>query len=118
MKIKCICKNNVLIVSVRGDIDHGSAAAIKANIANEITKNKTNKVILNMENVDFMDSSGIGMLIGRYKEMMLINGEIVITGVSEYADKILKLSGLYKLIKRFENIDEALAYFKGGVCNE
>lgn len=118
MDIVCSCKNEVLIVNISGDIDHVSSSEIKRKISGAITRFKTNRVILNMENVEFMDSSGIGMLIGRYKEMTLINGEVVLAGVSECADKILKLSGLYKLIKKFKNTDKALAYFERGVCNE
>lgn len=113
MNIICRIENEVIIADISGDVDYVSSSEIKREISGAITRLKTNKVILNFENVEFMDSSGIGMLIGRYKEMMVINGEIVLSGVGAYVDKILKLSGLYKLIKSFKNADEALDYFEG-----
>lgn len=111
MQVNSYIKNGVYIVIADGDIDHLSAVKVKEAVAYGISKYKVNKVIIDLKNVYFMDSSGIGMLIGRYKELSLYCGEIVLSGINKSIDKILLLSGLYKIIKTFDNINLAMKYF-------
>ena len=103
--------NNILIVSLDGEIDHSTAGNIKDKINEGISKHKINKLIIDFSMVSFMDSSGIGMIIGRYKELSLLKGEVVLCSVNKYIEKILNLSGIYKIIQIFKTQDEAIKYF-------
>lgn len=118
MNIRYNYKNGVFIVIVEGDIDNTTASDVKECIKYGISRYRCYKVILDLTNVYFMDSSGIGMLIGRYKELTLYNGEIVLSGINKGIDKILSLSGMKKIIKCFDNINFAFNYFEGGCCDE
>lgn len=118
MMVNCRVDNNIIIADISGDIDHSSVGIIKKNINSGMLDFKTNKIILNLSNVTFMDSSGIGMLIGRYKELSLINGEMVLTGLNKYTEKIIKLSGLNKIFRLFKDDDTAIKYLKRGGKNE
>ena len=58
-----------------------------------------------------MDSSGIGVIMGRYKKVIFTGGKVAVTGVSKSVDRIFRLSGLYKIIHKFDTIDEAVKRF-------
>ncbi len=111
MQIYSYENKGIYIVKLSGDIDHLTASKVKDAVSHGILKYKSNKVIIDLKDVYFMDSSGIGMLIGRYKELSLYCGEVVLSGINKSIDKILSLSGLYKIIKTFENTNSAMRYF-------
>jgi len=57
-----------------------------------------------------MDSAGIGVIMGRYKKVMFVGGKIAVTGVNSTVDRILRLSGLYKIIQKFDTVESALNF--------
>ena len=65
---------------------------------NEITRYMPRKTIFDFSRVTFMDSAGIGMLIGRYKMMKLIGGSLEIVNISQTVRRILEMSGINKII--------------------
>ncbi len=65
-------------------------------------------MIIDLDNVQFMDSSGIGMILGRFREMDERNGRMVITGIKGNMERIFRLSGLYKIIKKYDTVNEAV----------
>ena len=110
MKIICEEKERNLIVTVHGDIDHHSSEEIKTTIDKAFCRANAKNIIINFENVDFMDSSGIGMLIGRYK--MLENkgesGRLFSAGMNETLYRLFDISGLHKITVAAKDVDEAL----------
>ena len=64
--------------------------------------------LLLMSAVSFMDSSGIGAVIGRYKKINGKGGSLCVVDIDERINRVFELSGLYKIIKHYKNIDEAL----------
>ena len=66
------------------------------------------KVILDFKEVTFMDSSGIGVVIGRLKKIQNRDGKVCITNVNKRVDKVFTLSGLYKIITVYRDINEAV----------
>ncbi len=58
--------------------------------------------------MNFMDSSGIGAVIGRYKKMSLRGGKVCLTNVTPTVKRIFELSGMFKIISMYENVEEAL----------
>ena len=92
-------KDKILMVEITEEIDHHETDKIRRRIDNEITRYMPRKTVLDFNRVSFMDSAGIGMIIGRYKMMKLIGGELEIENVSESVQKILEMSGIMKIIK-------------------
>ncbi|MEG3005881.1 MAG: STAS domain-containing protein [Oscillospiraceae bacterium] len=82
-----------------GEIDHHSAVEIRQNIDSAIEKNCPKELMLDFSGVTFMDSSGIGLVMGRYKLMSEINGSVTLTGLNKTTEKIMKIAGLEKLVK-------------------
>ena len=108
MHLKFEKYNDVLIVYLLGELDHHNAEALRVKIDDRIDRDEIKKVILNFSAVSFMDSSGIGAVIGRYKKINSRGGTLCVVNVDERINRVFELSGLYKIIKQYKNIDEAL----------
>jgi stage II sporulation protein AA (anti-sigma F factor antagonist) len=101
-------RQNKLIVFLEGELDHHSAEQVRSKIDNRIQDNKEKYVILDFSKVSFMDSSGIGVVIGRYKAISLKGGKLCIVNPAENVNKIFELAGLFKIINRYKTIGEAI----------
>lgn len=97
-----------LLVTLIGELDHHSAEEARVKIDDRIDRDNIKKVILDFNGVTFMDSSGIGVVIGRYKKMQLRKGNCCIADVNKTINKVFELSGLYKIIKAYTTVDEAV----------
>lgn len=99
MEIKWIEADKLLIVKLKEEIDHHVAEKIRRKIDYEIQGYLPKKVIFDFNGVNFMDSAGIGMIIGRYKLITMFGATLEITNVCVQVQKILQMSGITKLIK-------------------
>jgi len=100
-----------LLLRLDGELDMHTASMVRQAIDIEIEKRGIRTVILNLQDVQFVDSSGLGVIIGRYKKLLPLGGNLKITNVPPHIYKIMVLSGLPKIIKFYE--DEAHAYEEG-----
>ncbi len=91
-----------LVVYLKGEIDHHSAAEIREEIDEYIDRIKCKLLILNFEEVTFMDSSGIGIVMGRYNKMKGLGGKVFVDGCGAYADRILEMSGIYTIVPKLQ----------------
>ena len=98
MKITYIKKVKRLIFEIEEDIDECCVQKIRRRIDNEIQRYMPKEVIFDFSNVSFMDSAGIGLIIGRYKLINMIGGELKIANVNTQIQKIFEMSGLLRLI--------------------
>ena len=99
MEFDYIKTDKLLVVKIIEEIDHHTTEKIRRKIDNEITRYMPRKVILDFNKVSFMDSAGIGMIIGRYKMMKMLGGSLEIKNVNDSAKKILEMSGIMKIIQ-------------------
>ena len=104
MNIEYLKENRTLILKIDGEIDHHSCEQIKKEADYEIQKNAPKKLVFDFKNVKFMDSSGIGLLIGRYKYLLRIGGRTEIVNVNKEIKRILDMSGIFKIIPIYEEV--------------
>lgn len=97
-----------LIVFMMGELDHHSAEEVRSKIDDRLDRESIAKLILDFKDVSFMDSSGIGVVIGRYKKMTMKKGNISIANVNNSVKRVFDLSGMFKIIKVYENLEQAL----------
>ena len=90
--------NNILTVKLDEDIDHNNALEIRKQIDDEINKRPIRKLILDFSAVEFMDSAGIGMILGRYKIINAVGGKVYISNPTYAVMKIIEISGINKII--------------------
>ena len=100
-------EDKLLIFRITEEIDHHTTEEIRRKADYEIERHMPKKAIFDFDSVTFMDSAGIGMLIGRYKMLMLINGKIGLINVAPSIKKIFEMSGILKIIPIYQNIEEA-----------
>lgn len=102
----------LLIVKINGDIDHHSCEEIRSKIDKEITLRNPKSILFDMEQVGFMDSSGIGVLIGRYKLIVNNGGKAGMTNVKPQVVRLCEICGLQKIIQIYPNKKQAIASIK------
>lgn len=108
MYLKFDKKEQALIINLIGELDHHSAEEVRVKIDDRIERDNIKKVILDFNGVTFMDSSGIGVVIGRFKKLHNRQGIVCVVDVNKTVNKVFELSGMYKIIKSYSSVDEAL----------
>ncbi len=97
MSVQISVNGEVTTAYLSGEIDHHSAASIRAEIDNATELNMPSLLILDFTRVSFMDSSGIGLVMGRYRNLLRRGAKLHITGTSPQIYKVMRLSGIEKL---------------------
>jgi len=95
-------ERQTLTLSLKGELDLKTSESLRQAIDTEIDRRGIRTVILNLHDVTFVDSSGLGVILGRYKRLLPLGGKILIKQVPPHIYKIMELSGLPKIIS-FEN---------------
>ncbi|QZY56361.1 anti-sigma F factor antagonist [Crassaminicella profunda] len=108
MRIHFETIDNHLIVKLNGELDHHTAEEIREEVDKEIDNNNIKHIIFDLEDMNFMDSSGIGVVIGRYKKVQKLGGQAGVINMNHRVERIFKMSGLFNIIKKFENKNEAI----------
>lgn len=93
---------NVLTINLVGELDECTADAARKRIDNAIINTPFDRVIFDMAAVNFMDSTGIGVLLGRYNLLKRMGVMCCICNCSRHIDRILTMSGVYKVIKKVQ----------------
>lgn len=101
-----------LIIRLNGELDHHNAIKIKEKADRLIEKNHVKHIVFDFSGANFMDSAGIGVIMGRYKKVIFIGGKIAVASVNSAVDRIFKLSGLYKIIEKYDSVEAALNQLK------
>ncbi len=103
MTVTGYMRDKVLHIALSGEMDECSAQPARAECDRLIEENlSVKKIIINLSEIKFMDSTGIGFLIGRYKKASRLSIPLYIEHPDFAADKILNLSGIYSLIPKTE----------------
>jgi len=100
---------HALIVRLRGELDHHTAETVKAQMEAAILKKDVTHVVLSLKNLEFMDSSGIGVIIGRYKQVTAKGGRMIVCDVNPQIYRLFELSGMFKILTFQENEHFALS---------
>ena len=95
-------KNKLLIFRMNEEIDDYKVQEIRRRADNEIQRYMPKRVIFDFDKVSFMDSAGIGLIIGRYKFANLIGGKVELANLTNSVRKIFDVSGILKLIPETE----------------
>ncbi len=103
---KCLGKN--LIVKFLNDIDDHETRALRVEIDEIIDTNNIINIVFDFANIEFMDSSGIGLIMGRYNKIEEKGGKIYIVNIKNTLNEILRISGIYNIVLKYDTIAEAM----------
>jgi stage II sporulation protein AA (anti-sigma F factor antagonist) len=87
-----------LIVRLKGELDHHTADAVKQRMEAAIEKDQLKHIILSLKDLNFMDSSGLGVILGRYKQITAKGGKMVVCDINPAIYRLFEMSGLFKIV--------------------
>ncbi|MGN0503906.1 MAG: anti-sigma factor antagonist [Ruminococcus sp.] len=90
-------KGDRLVAYISGELDHHKCAIIRKKIDTVVQQERPNILELDYSQVQFMDSSGIGLVMGRYKQLTMMGGKLIVTNIPSHLLGIFRLSGLGSL---------------------
>ena len=107
MESKFYEEDKLLIFKITDEIDDCSVQKIRRKADYEIERYMPKRVIFDFDSVTFMDSAGIGMVIGRYKFANMIGAKLEVSNLSASVKRIFEMSGILKLIPQAQDMQKA-----------
>ncbi|NQS74875.1 MAG: anti-sigma F factor antagonist [Peptococcaceae bacterium] len=101
-------KKDTLFVRPNGELDLGVADQLRRTLDETIEKGQAKNLVINLAKVSFVDSSGLGVLLGRYNRVSKNGGQVLIVSPQPQVRKVLDLSGLLRIMNEYPNENEAL----------
>ena len=100
-------KNRTLVVQADGELDLVSAQKFRETVDRAIEEMAGLNLIIDLSKITFIDSSGLGVILGRYRLIRAKNGELVLCGMNKNVNRVLEMSGLLSFIHTCESVDAA-----------
>jgi len=113
MIVDKIVKGYVLVVKPQGELDHHAATTFRAEVDQELNRGIIRHLVLDLSALTFMDSSGLGVILGRYRQLAQWRGKMVAFGLQPGVQKVFVLSGLPKLIPVCNDLASCLGELEG-----
>ena len=101
MHIQATHHGGVSTIHIFGELDSHTASMIREEIDGVLNLSKYQDIVYDFDGLSFMDSTGIGMMIGRYKKIRQFNIPSYISGANLCVEKVIELAGLYKIMPKF-----------------
>lgn len=98
LRLDSVAGDGVIVFRLYGAIDHHSVRNVRIAIDTDISRSRAKEVVLDLSGVEFMDSSGLGLILGRYTKITDLGGHLTLRGLTDEAMKIVTLAGVDKFI--------------------
>lgn len=108
MNLEMEVQGDNLIIKLSGELDHHSTESARRKIDQYYIDKRLQNIILDLRKITFMDSAGIGLIMGRYKNVLENKGKMNLVSENKSIDRILKMSGLLKITESYPNTKLAL----------
>ena len=107
MELMLMGRYRLLIIKIFGELDQHKAS-VRENADRELGRTGAVNVAFNFENVTFMDSSGIGVIMGRYKTVTALGGKVIIYGASDEVNRLIEMSGIKSIVTVADNLENGV----------
>ncbi|WP_227395232.1 anti-sigma F factor antagonist [Jeotgalibacillus aurantiacus] len=97
-KVEAEIKGNILLLRMEGELDHHEVESIRSELSELMDKNAIKHLVLNLSNLEFMDSSGLGLILGRYKSIQKAGGNVVLCSASPQVKRLFEMSGMFRIL--------------------
>lgn len=101
-------EGQALIIHLPKEVDHHNCVELKYETDLLLEENYINKMVFDFSETEFMDSSGIGVLLSRYKQMAGSGGSVSVYGAGQRITRILKIGGIDRLVRQYKTKEEAV----------
>lgn len=98
LQIELEMNRRTLVVRLTGELDHHTADALRTAIEKELDRDVATSVLLNLQGLTFMDSSGLGVILGRYRRLSQMGGQMAACCLNQQVRRIFELSGLTRIM--------------------
>ena len=115
VSIDFIKDKRAIVVKINDEIDHHTCERIKSKIDLAIEFRRAKYLIFDFDGVNFMDSSGIGLIMGRYKLINKNGGQAIMVNLKPTVRKIFQMSGIFKILTEDKDMESAIQKIKVGV---
>ncbi|WP_027363420.1 STAS domain-containing protein [Desulfotruncus alcoholivorax] len=99
---------NCLLVAIFGEIDISITDSLREDIDRALDNYGSGQLVFDLGGVDFIDSSGLGVILGRYKKVAGKGGKVFLAGAKPQVKKVLELSGLFNLMEEYSTAAEVI----------
>lgn len=113
MSVKSRFERGVLIISLQGELDHHGVEQIRDEIESQLEQGQYQGLVMSFRSIDFMDSSGLGLILGRFRSVSQHGGKMVLCEVNASLRRLFEMSGLLKVLAVYETEDTAISAVKG-----
>jgi len=107
-------RGDILIARVSGELDIRTVPYFKEKILDKTESSGINNLLLNLKDVSFIDSSGLGAILGRYRYLKKKEGKVLLVSLKPQVKKIFNMAGMLKIMDSYKNEDEAMSGFNEG----
>ena len=108
-KIKITSFENGIVIKISGELDSSKVKEYRDSIHYYMSTLGPSYLVWDFSCLTFLDSSGVGLILGRYNEIERINGKMGLVGLNSYSRKILGISGLFSLMREYRSIKEFIS---------
>lgn len=108
MKVVTFMKQGILVVRLDGELDVCGANEFRTAVDDALELTGAKHILLNLQKVSFIDSSGLGVILGRYKRISQQGGKILVVHLAPQVQRILELAGLMKILTIYQSEEQAL----------
>ena len=113
MEIIYEVSGDILIADLFGELDHHAAEKVRRDVDDMLRLYGSRCLIFDFSNVTFMDSAGIGVILGRYRKLQPEGGQVAITACGAKIRSILNMAGVFSIIKYEDTKADALKLLQG-----
>ena len=106
MSVQLVFKSGELTALLEGEIDHHTAREVREEIDSASSPVKPHTLTLDFSGVQFMDSSGVGLILGRYKLVSMWGGQVCVANMPEKLEKIVSMAGIRNLCTMVKDVEE------------
>ena len=112
LSVKFFMRKNTMFIRINGEMDQESVGNLRDKLIHIIKEKNVKNIVFNLKDLTFLDSTGIGIIIGRYNQLKLKNGKVVLCSINKTIERIILLSGLPRICMIKENEESAQNYLE------
>jgi stage II sporulation protein AA (anti-sigma F factor antagonist) len=112
LRVNYYLKKETMFIRLYGELDQETVKPFRDKLIDIIDKYDIKNLVFNLNDLEFMDSTGIGLIIGRYNQLKLKGGKVILCSINKNLERIILLSGLPRICLIKENEQEVQLYLE------
>jgi len=108
-------KDEIMFADLSGELDQSTAEQVKVRLITTIVAHEIKHIVFNLTALEFMDSSGIGIILGRYNQVKSLGGRVFVIGMNPLVNKVFHMSGLNQIITIVDDENKIMNFLKEAI---